>query len=92
MPKATLLQLRTVAMAQVLEHAKEEKVSIRRLETVEEVLKEADVGSVCSAIAHALQHRLHVCSSLFCIPLPCLSCPATHLHVLMQLLALFDSP
>ncbi len=30
-------------LPQVLEHAKEETVSIRRLETVEEVLKESDV-------------------------------------------------
>lgn len=72
-------------MVQVLEHAKEEKVSIRRLETVEEVLKEADVGSVFTAVAHlhALQHRLHVCSSLFCMSSCCLFCLATHLHVQM---------
>ena len=60
MPQSTSTVPHIHCDVQVLEHAKEEKVSIRRLETVEEVLKEADVGSVCTAVAHALQHRLHV--------------------------------
>ena len=37
------LSLKITVLVQVLEHAKEETVSIRRLETVEEVLKESDV-------------------------------------------------
>ena len=55
---------------QVLEHANESPLSIRRLETVEEVLKEADVSFtwlhciypfamvICITITHTLQLEL----------------------------------
>jgi len=45
-----------IGLVQVLEHAKEETVSIRRLETVEEVLKESDV---CPLDSHPMLYILH---------------------------------
>jgi poly(3-hydroxyalkanoate) synthetase len=50
------LSLKITVLVQVLEHAKEETVSIRRLETVEEVLKESDV---CCPHSHSKLYILH---------------------------------
>lgn len=53
-----------IVLVQVLEHAKEETVSIRRLETVEEVLKESDV---CHLDSHLKLHILHdSCAYVIC--------------------------
>ncbi len=53
-----------IVLVQVLEHAKEETVSIRRLETVEEVLKESDV---CRLDSHLKLHILHdSCACVTC--------------------------
>ncbi len=50
-----------IVLVQVLEHAKEETVSIRRLETVEEVLKESDVCRLDSQLKLYILHDSCAC-------------------------------